>query len=58
MQGTTYSFPARANPLLTNEEDPNMRLLTEEASWFGEKHLLPCCPAAHSILIIVNFFLS
>ena len=37
MQGVTYSFPSRANPFLTNEEDPNMRLWPEAASWFGKK---------------------
>jgi hypothetical protein len=36
MQGSIYSFPARAIPFLTEEEDPDVRLSSEEASWFGQ----------------------
>jgi hypothetical protein len=38
MQGTNYTFPTRALPQLTREEDPQMRLSTQEAAWFGNSN--------------------
>jgi len=35
LQGAIYTFPTRALPQLTQEEDPEMRLSTQAASWFG-----------------------
>jgi len=35
MQGTVYAFPTRALPQLTLEEDLEMRLSPQAASWFG-----------------------
>ena len=35
MQGAVYALPTRAIPLLTQEEDPDMRLSPQAASWFG-----------------------
>jgi hypothetical protein len=36
MQGTVYTFPARAIPFLIQEEDPDVRLSPQAASWFGQ----------------------
>ena len=36
MQGWVYVFATRALPKLTEEEDLEMRLSKQEASWFGE----------------------
>ena len=36
MQGVVYTFSTRALPKLLKEEDINIRLSLQEASWFGE----------------------
>ena len=39
MQGGVYAFSTRALPKLTQEEDLDIRLSVQEASWFGELKL-------------------
>jgi len=40
MQGTVYVFPTRAMPLLTTEEDLNIKLDSNQASWFGKINII------------------